>query len=252
MGAMGIADETNPNFVEPPSRPIRTRSDEEWAAARVDEELRELAWLCAGWAHRGRVVEELVGLVTGCACHPKVIPRDELSARLDPGPLLDALASTRARRDRLAVVAARAGGFFCTFHVTVPEVPAPDTRGVLGPISEKRQGLLERGIEEWKPRMREYFDKNIQDARTIDGIHVHVFGLELGGIGSVYKNSKHVPGGRLLDASRFEVQPNKVLFLVERDYEWDHDAAVWIDPRRLGLGGRGVPCQWYPPSQAHP
>ena len=144
QGSMDLTDwverHVDPSFdeLDEPSAPWRPdRSAFEYGAIRVDRDALQLAQLCAGWAHRGLALEDLVGVAYGCACHPKVIPREQIAGRLGPGPLLDALSTAAPERGRLTVVATEWSGYgshptYTTHRIAIPHVDVPDTRGVLG------------------------------------------------------------------------------------------------------------------------
>jgi hypothetical protein len=217
----------------------------------VDRAGPDLARFCAGWAQRGRSLEDLVGFVPDCLCKGKVMPRDELTSRVAPGPLLDALRAIHPQPGRLAVVASKRSDFRssgeCTYHehhVLVPQIDVPDTRGCLGQLSAARRELLERRIDEVRPRLAPNLAKMLFDQGTADELHLVTYMLEQGGGGLHVQRNQHVfsTDRKLLDAAAYEVQPGKLLCIVHRDWVWQADAVAWIDVRRILPSIAGDPC----------
>jgi hypothetical protein len=215
----------------------------------VDRAAPELAWLCAGWVHRGRAIEDLVGLVRGCWCQPKVMPRDELSSRLGAGRMLEALRAIRTAPGRLAVVETSSGEGrekgheYREHHIVVPQVDAADTRGRLGGLSAERRDLLRRRIEEFQPRLRTTLAKELFDCHTPDALYLEADLLERGGIPSLRRRCYALPDEKqLLDAAEYEARPGKLLCIVRPDWDWQPDAAAWIDLEQLGLSLEADPC----------
>lgn len=239
-------DETGPLPARPaPHNPIQVPP-----AWRVDRAAPELARLCAGWAHRGRAVEDLVGLVHPCWYRPKVMPRDELSSRLGAGTMLEALRAIRSQPGRLAVVETwcRLGHErsheYREHHIVVPQLDAADTRGRLGELSADRRDLLRRRIEELHPRLRTQLAKHLFDDHTPDALYLEADFLERGGTLHLCRRCYAPPDQKLLlDAAEYEAHPGKVLCIVRPEWNWQPVAAAWIDLEQLDLSLGADPCR---------
>lgn len=241
-------DETGPLPVQPAPR----RRIEVPPGRKVDRSAPDLARLCAGWAHRGRAVEDLVGLVHDCWCHPTVMPRDELSSRLDAGTMLDAMRAIRTQPGRLAVVEISFGEGreeeheYREHHILVPQVDAADTRGRLGELSAERGDLLRRRIEELHPRLRTQLAKDLFDYHTPDALYLEADYLERGGALYLSRRRDALPDDKeLLDAAEYETHPGKMLCIVRQEWNWQPVSAAWIDLDQLGLFLEADPCfEW--------
>jgi hypothetical protein len=233
-------DETQP-FWEPPPTP--GRAVERGAAWRVDKATADLARLCAGWALRDRPVEELVGHVSPCACRPKVFPRSALSSRFAPGGTLDALRRIRTQRGRLAVVETGPDGPPREHHVVLPSVAVPDATGLLEPMSAERRALLDGCIQERLPTLRRILVKDLFDHSTPDALFMCADFLERGGSFHIGRRGVALPDERpFLDAADYEAVPGKLLCIVRPEWDWQKNAAAWIDLEQLDLRLEGDSC----------
>ncbi len=244
----GLDDDDDEDDDQPPPRP-RLEPAPAWS---VDRAAPRLAYLCAGWAHRGRALEDLVALVPGCRCSPAVMPRSEVASRLDPGPTRDALLGIRRVAGRLAVVQITSGSAgegrwhkHFEHHISVPPVDAPDTRGCLEVLSDGRRALLHRGIKESPQRATNarILAKQLFDHGTPDALYVRVSFLEVGGQFAAYPRSYHSDAERrVFDAASYEARPGKLLCLVPGASLWKDVAAGWVDVEEFGPSFAGHPC----------
>src|ERR1700722_7946911 len=214
----------------------------ELGAAWVDHAAPELARLCAGWALRNQPVEELVGYLSPCSCAPKVFPRSALSSRFPPGETLDALRRIRMQRGRLAVVATASDHSDygplspSEHHIVLPNVAAPDTAGLLEPLSAEHRTLLDRCIEQHLPRQRSFLVKKLFDHSTPDALYMSADFLEHGGTLHIHRRDLAMPDDPpLLDAADYEAVPGKVLCIVRPQRVWQKSATARTDPdQRFG------------------
>jgi len=232
-------DETQPGLLQQPlpRRPIDCGTA--WA---VDKAAPDLARLCAGWALRGRSVEDLVGLVSHCGCRPKVFPRCALSSRFGPGETLDALREIRTQRGRLAVVETWADPRteerprYAGHHIVLPGVAVPDSDGHLEPLSTELRDLLDRCLEPVRPGLRGVLVKDLLDHHTRDALYLSADYLESGGAIHLHRRDDALSEDRvLLDAAEYETMPGKLLCIVLPQRVWQKNAAAWLDLEQLGL-----------------
>lgn len=225
----GLLIETGP-YVPPVPPPA-------WS---VDHAAFRLAQLCAGWAHRGRSLQDLVGLVPDCRCVTRVLPRAELAARLDPGPRLDALRAIGARPGRLAVVEValdwgRREPEYRDHHIHVPQVEVPDTRGLLEPLPADRRAQLGRNMAE-KPYLTIACIKHLLDHRGVDAIYMRAELVEQGAIPQLYpRRYASAEQTELLDAAEYDAHPGKIVCLVHPDKVWQQQAVAWVALEDVGL-----------------
>ena len=152
-------DPPAPPSAPPPRIPVTL---EQLGAIVVDAHARSLAQWCAGWARRGYAIEDLVGVVHDCHCTTKVFPRAELARRYRSGSAVrEALASGGSRPGRLTVAALTQDG--CpTYHPSIPTgLEAPDTRGLLEPLSAARRDWLEAYVDRAGDFMRRAMEKEV-------------------------------------------------------------------------------------------
>jgi hypothetical protein len=224
----------------PPPRALVTL--EELGAIVVDDEAITLARWCAGWARRGYAIEDLVGVVHDCRCTTKVFPRADLPRRYAPGtPVREALASAGSRPGRLTVAAFTQDG--CpTYHPSIPSgVEAPDTRGLLEPLSAKRRQWLEDYVERAGDLMRRCIEKEVLSCgQRIDDALVMVDFVWANNWRAWPKHNvsieEHEP---FVDAAEFEAIPYHVMVLFQPD-DGEGYAAGWVAPERLGFEGEDL------------
>ena len=115
-------------------------------------------------------------------------------------------------------------------------------------MPERRNELLRR-LEELKPKLIDWLAKDSFDHHALDALYLETFmldyGRKLGEGGTIGVHRKKDAPSRtqpLLDSAQFEVVPNKLLCLVPKEFTWEADAIVWLEPEQVGLPANARPC----------
>ncbi len=179
-------------------------------------------------------------MVYDCHCTTKVFPRAELARRYAPGTgVREALASAGSRPGRLTVAALTQDG--CpTYHPSIPTgLEAPDTRGLLEPMSAARRDWLEAYVDRAGDFMRRAMEKEVlSTGRRIDEVVVLVSYLDNWWAWPKWNGliREHDP---FVEAAEFEAIPYRVMVLFQPD-EGGGYAAGWVAPERLGFHGEDL------------
>ena len=195
---------------------------------------------CAGWARRGYAIEDLVGVVHDCHCTTKVFPRAELARRYASSTAVrEALASSGSRSGRLTVAALTQDG--CpTYHPSIPTgLEAPDTRGLLEPLSAARRDQMEGYVDRVGDFWRRSIEKEVlSTGRRIDQVVV-MLNYRYDWRAWPKWDASIREHDSFVEAAEFEAIPYHVMVLFTPDEAGGY-AAGWVAPERLGFHGEDL------------
>jgi hypothetical protein len=185
-------------------------------------------------------LEELVGVVHDCNCRTKVFPRAELASRYEAGDVVRQRLERAGTQSRRLTVAALMQHACTTYHVNVPlAVAMPDPQGLLVPLSLERRLIFDRFIVEKARWIRRAIRREVLSCcQGLEDVMVVVHQASSGWFNCHDSGSPEQRERRqFLEAARYQVQPYKVLFLLEPELEGEGHSIAWVDPERLGFFG---------------